>query len=462
MFNSQVLEIGIGLAFVFLVASLLATAVREMIEGLLKTRAIHLERGIRQLLDDPTGTLATKSLFDHPQLYGLFDGVYDPTKLVPFLRKNPLSTRRRQTQVQQNGFVIKEEAKRLPLLSRFPAYIPSRNFAIALLDLVGAGGGDQRASDSQLMETLRANAMTLRPGKVRDAILVALAEGGNDFDRARKSLEAWFDAGMDRVSGWYKRESQLVLILIGLVTAVGFNIDAVRIASTLASNNSVRQQILLRAEDQRHALNPGRPTPPDQKDIEDAKASLGTLIGWGTQPDPAAGGKAARDASEDGVGRIALMVAGWLLTAIAVSLGAPFWFDVLNKFMVIRATVKPYEKSPPEGSEDRRGGKPVAEQLDETAPRAAAPPAPEQPGREGPPLGHVRLAVGVDQLQSPELFVNGKPEPLPVDGLIEIPLEMGVPHTVQVTSRNALGLRRRYEKTITLSFDNDLAPVALP
>ena len=36
-------------------------------------------------------------------------------------------------------------------------------------------------------------------------------------------------------------------------------------------------------------------------------------------------------------------------------LGAPFWFDVLNKFMVIRATVKPREKSPDEASEDRGG-----------------------------------------------------------------------------------------------------------
>jgi len=48
---------------------------------------------------------------------------------------------------------------------------------------------------------------------------------------------------------------------------------------------------------------------------------------------------------------------GWLLTAGAISLGAPFWFDLLNKFMVIRSTVKPFEKSQPEGSEDRRGGK---------------------------------------------------------------------------------------------------------
>jgi hypothetical protein len=43
---------------------------------------------------------------------------------------------------------------------------------------------------------------------------------------------------------------------------------------------------------------------------------------------------------------------GWLLTALAISLGAPFWFDLLNKFIVIRSAVKPHEKSPEEGSKD--------------------------------------------------------------------------------------------------------------
>ncbi len=46
------------------------------------------------------------------------------------------------------------------------------------------------------------------------------------------------------------------------------------------------------------------------------------------------------------------MIAGWAITAFAVSLGAPFWFDILNKFMVVRSTVKPAEKSPPEASKD--------------------------------------------------------------------------------------------------------------
>ena len=47
---------------------------------------------------------------------------------------------------------------------------------------------------------------------------------------------------------------------------------------------------------------------------------------------------------------------GWLITAAAISLGAPFWFDTLNRFMVVRSTVKPKEKSPDEGSKDPKPG----------------------------------------------------------------------------------------------------------
>jgi hypothetical protein len=39
------------------------------------------------------------------------------------------------------------------------------------------------------------------------------------------------------------------------------------------------------------------------------------------------------------------LLAGWVMTALAISFGAPFWFDTLNRFMVVRSTVKPQEKS---------------------------------------------------------------------------------------------------------------------
>jgi hypothetical protein len=43
-----------------------------------------------------------------------------------------------------------------------------------------------------------------------------------------------------------------------------------------------------------------------------------------------------------------LKAIGWIITGLAISLGAPFWFDTLNKIMIVRSTVKPHEKSPEE------------------------------------------------------------------------------------------------------------------
>lgn len=62
----------------------------------------------------------------------------------------------------------------------------------------------------------------------------------------------------------------------------------------------------------------------------------------------------------EAVGVVLTLVLGYVITGLAATLGAPFWFDVLNKFMVIRSTVKPAEKSGDEGSEDRKTGRPVA------------------------------------------------------------------------------------------------------
>ena len=68
-------------------------------------------------------------------------------------------------------------------------------------------------------------------------------------------------------------------------------------------------------------------------------------IGWADHP--------KYPVTEDAWGYTAPFL-GWLMTALAATLGAPFWFDVLNKVMVIRSTVKPHEKSPEAASADRQ------------------------------------------------------------------------------------------------------------
>src|SRR4051794_37765914 len=116
MLGSDSLEVAIGMAFVFLSVSLICTAVREGLESLLKMRAMDLERGIRELLYDPTGTTIAKQFYEHPLIYSLFSGGYDPTKLKT--SKSLTATR--------NSSVMRLADRR-----NLPSYIPANSFSSA-------------------------------------------------------------------------------------------------------------------------------------------------------------------------------------------------------------------------------------------------------------------------------------------------------------------------------------------
>ena len=80
--------------------------------------------------------------------------------------------------------------------------------------------------------------------------------------------------------------------------------------------------------------------------------SLGLPIGWDDKSDPKRNFTGWTWKGDQGGWweQLQWHWLGWLLTALAISLGAPFWFDLLNKFIVIRSAVKPHEKSPEEES----------------------------------------------------------------------------------------------------------------
>src|SRR5258706_4045483 len=113
MLGSDVLEVAIGLAFVFLVLSLVVTAVTELLAGWRRWRATHLFKGLKNLLGNEE--LVTQ-LYSHPWITGL---------VQPALEKRA-------------GFrKLWYQLKRLVLpASPGPSYIPSNAFARALIDLV--------------------------------------------------------------------------------------------------------------------------------------------------------------------------------------------------------------------------------------------------------------------------------------------------------------------------------------
>ena len=289
MFNSSVLDVAIGLVFVFLLLSLICSAANELIELVLKKRAQDLERGIRELIGDSANTDAFVSgIYNHGLVNSLFRGKYDSKK------------------------------KKL-----LPSYIPARNFALALI---------------AVKKDLDSKAVAL-PENLGSAFEAFEREAGTDAAKLQRSIEDWYNSSMDRVSGWYKRRTQIIIFALGILAAVLANADCIQIAKRLSTDSNLRQAAVQLAEAQAKTEQKNADVPQAVQSIKTNLATLdgiGLPVGWKEGDDKSLAGllKACSD-----------HWFGWLLTALAVSLGAPFWFDVLNKFIVVRSTVKPQEKS---------------------------------------------------------------------------------------------------------------------
>lgn len=82
-----------------------------------------------------------------------------------------------------------------------------------------------------------------------DALAPMLHKAGGDADRFREQIETWFDDGMERVSGWYKRHIAVRQAIIAFLLAAGLNIDAIQITQTLWREPTLRQSLAASATD---------------------------------------------------------------------------------------------------------------------------------------------------------------------------------------------------------------------
>ena len=292
MSGYAVVDVAIGLSFVFLVISTSATApIVEAIAGILKKRASSLESWLAGNLvgDDgtsETGNAVAKRVLNHPLIHGMTKGKSQPS------------------------------------------YIPAEHFIVALLEggkrdaatgekyarMAIAGAADAKKETETLIDGLP-------EGPIKEVVLRLWNEAGHDVARFRRGGEAWFNQAMDRLSGAYKRWSQLILWGIGLVFAIALNVDAVRIAESLWHDQTLRQLVVEQAQ---HATSSNA-----KVNVHTAADPLNNLplpLGWGG---PAGG-------LPNGFWDVLLKVLGILITSAAVSLGAPFWFDSLSKLANLR------------------------------------------------------------------------------------------------------------------------------
>ena len=279
MFNSTVLDLAIGVIFGFLMISLVTSAVTEAIASKSGWRADTLLQGVKDLLNDQQFTGLARSIYNHAAV-------------------NARSNGTAQTEAD---------------LGVKPSYIDSKQFAGALIDTLGLTPGVGAAVNVAGLQG-QINAMVPNQ-QIRTMLNGIVARTGGNVNRIRDEIAAWFDSGMERVAGAYKRQTQAWGFCIGLACAIFLNIDTVRIANDLWSRPVAVKEISV-------TTNMTAETA-----LSEAN-KLGIPYGW----DAKALGNLYAGPNMNWI----YMVIGWLISAVATLFGAPFWFDALQKFVQLR------------------------------------------------------------------------------------------------------------------------------
>lgn len=154
----------------------------------------------------------------------------------------------------------------------------------------------------------------------------------SSLDEVKANMVKWYNGYMDRVAGWYKRKTQKWLLLIGLIIAISLNADLIQISKRIYSDATIRKDLVPLAESlgKQEAWDPSDKT--NKEIIDDLKNNYSTLknsgipMGW------------SEDIDDNFPGGFWLSLLGWILTALVVSRGAPFWFSVLKSVLNLRST----------------------------------------------------------------------------------------------------------------------------
>ncbi len=413
-----IIEVVLGLVFVYFIFSMLCSGINEFISRTLGKRADFLTAGLWSMLDNSPpvkeGEKASNEDLERARVH--FEA----------FQTHPL--------VRQLGQVVSEtsEAKGWRKASRWlcggvrraftrktlrdavapvpggtrqfedgrhrPPYIPPTIFASVVNTFIRADNDLPDVASSAQRRLDWKEATTERPEPVSGSPLerslqALVAEAGDDAKRLRANLEGWYDAQMERVSGWYKSESKRVLLLLAVVVVVFMNVDTISITRTLWTDPTARVTLADAAQRQIDAaaratttltttttvaVAPGAAAPPAAPPTTEAKPALvlscpgtdTTTTDTGVSPTTAVAPASSAQVVSNALncaeslpipigwhlpkshfwnsvwtgftdalpGGVFLKLLGWGLTVGALTFGAPFWFDLLNRMGSLRAS----------------------------------------------------------------------------------------------------------------------------
>ena len=364
-----VLDVAIGLMFIYFLLAQVATGLQEVIAGWFAWRGSYLTKSVDVLMSNDNGA-AFSFLKDFVTTHFLPGA--PPTHAETAVKGSPIQGG--VAGLTEDQTLIKlQDVMRHPLMrgnpSANPSYIPAQKFAMALLDLLRNG------SQAPLFTQAEATVKILPDGQLKNTLSVFIRDAGGDVDKLRTHIENWFDDAMDELSAIYKRLSRFAMLLLGLIIAVSVNVDSIRVAKFLWASPAAASDL---ADAAQQAKNDNCKDAPCQEAA--GQAALTKLrgfklpIGWDFNvPTPPGDSKVQSDddactkmltdkdynqrladvqqchglvaqnlpGNWNRIVLIAKQLPGWLITAIAVSLGAPFWFGLMQNLLNLRSDAKP-------------------------------------------------------------------------------------------------------------------------
>lgn len=372
------LNVVIGLVSIYLLYSLLATAIQELLATRFGFRQKLLERALFRMLEDG-------NMFKHR--FSSIKDLFSKSAVNDEKGKNVLKSFYSHPLIKGLG----EDA-----YSSKPSYITKETFSKVIVDLLRGEEVQQAEEISPLIEKsieegkLAWNNAPIAKDTLRNFRLMWV-DTRRDADAFRKLLEQWFDDTMVRCSGWYRKDTQYILLAIGLFMAILFNVDSIAIVGKLQNDTKLREEVVMRANNyleahpslQQDRLNDlgnansatyGKLYRTTRKALADSivRAQSDSLInrekelthkadslinaaiaksngilglGWSdvklAEQKPADEGFVGKKPKESlewigdafgVIGKLLFMFVGWLITAIAISFGAAFWFNIAKRF----------------------------------------------------------------------------------------------------------------------------------
>lgn len=407
---SGAIETAVGLIFIYFIFSSICSGLNEAISQFLNKRADFLEGAIWQLLDDRPQPGAAVGAGAKSEPGTLFAGFWTHPLIQQLAAPLPTNWIRRVGRTFQRRLNAKSRAPIpktiktartlalaidpgatatqgsatgvgdptrpiLPPASKRPSYIDAKTFGTVVMGILIP---DKTHPGS--LDQIRIAVNDLPASKARTALQDMVAAAATDVAAFRKNIEDWFNSEMDRASGWYKRYTKKVLVILSVIVVVALNIDTIGMARTLWESPQTRSLVTAAADAQINAAAtrttvggqsnsapaivcptspPGSSTttsisPPTTSALQvtaacvDGVRSLEIPIGWTLAP-CAPPNKCATFLAklahgittgwdQQGVGSLALKLLGWIVSIIALSMGAPFWWDLLNRFGSLQST----------------------------------------------------------------------------------------------------------------------------